>query len=336
MLKNIEDAKAFAQSILGNFAIIGKSTVEFIKYRENYVFKATNLSPDAITSNYAIRVHRRHYRSDEELIAEAAFVERLVASGITVPKQILTTSSEPFLVKPDSQGDEYQIDVQEWINGTQPFDDVAYAFDGSSTRQADDFFRLGQLAATVHQKTRKMDITHHFKRHAWDCDGLIGKNAVWGDPLRAFINDDEKALIKRALDKITHYLNQYGKSKDNYGPIHADLTPENILIKQDNDLLLIDFDDCGFGWYIFDLTTALTFYQPHPQFTAFEKALFAGYETISPLDEETRKVWPALLLARGMTYLGWAYDRLGDEASDFLLNKLKPFLLVKAKQFIEE
>lgn len=58
-----------------------------------------------------------------------------------------------------------------------------------------------------------------------------------------------------------------GTTADRYGVLHADLTPENVLV-QDGRLLVIDFDDFGAGWYLFDLTAALVFFVPHPRYSA--------------------------------------------------------------------
>lgn len=330
MLRNAEDARLFAQSVLADFAIDSNAHVEFVKYRENHVYKAVNGK-----KAYAVRIHRRHYRTNDELLSEVEFVSRLRQNGMFVPRQLKTVGGENFLVKPDYEGEDYQIDIQEWIEDTSPLDNIANGFDGTSSLNTEDFFKLGVLAANLHAKTREIGIGNEFKRHAWDGEGLIGKNAVWGDPMRAFSGSEERSLMIKVFLKIRQNLEHYGKSEKRYGPIHGDLTPENILVRG-NDLILIDFDDCGFGWYIFELTTALMFYQPHPLFDEYLEAAFTGYESVLPIDDATRKIWPAMLLARGMTYLGWAYDRRGDEASNFLLAELKPYLINKSLEYLEK
>ncbi len=42
-----------------------------------------------------------------------------------------------------------------------------------------------------------------------------------------------------------------------WGLIHADLRPSNIMI-DGADLTVIDFDDCGFTWFLDDFASALT------------------------------------------------------------------------------
>lgn len=329
MLRDIDAALGFATSVLGEFDIDGKAHVEFVKYRENHVFKAVTDE-----KSYAVRIHRRHYRSNEELRSEAEYVARLGEAGMTVPKQRKTTSGQYFLVKTDNEGEDYQIDVTEWIDNAVPLDDTIQGFKGKSTLSEDDFFKLGQLAATLHKTTRQLLVRDIFKRQSWDGEGLIGKNALWGNPLRAFTEPAERQLMEKTNERILGELDNFSKNSDSYGPIHADFSQENIL-RKDGNFILIDFDDCGFGWNIFELTTALIFYQPHPLYQSYETALFKGYETILPIDERARELWPAFMLARGETYMGWAADRIGDEAANFLLAELKPLLIEKARQYLK-
>jgi len=46
------------------------------------------------------------------------------------------------------------------------------------------------------------------------------------------------------------------KGSDAYGMIHADIYPDNILIK-DGGMFPIDFEDCGFDYWLWDIGVAL-------------------------------------------------------------------------------
>lgn len=107
--------------------------------------------------------------------------------------------------------------------------------------------------------------------------------------MRAFVEGQEKQLMGEVNKRILAELEEYGKMADRYGLIHADFSQENIS-RNGDDFILIDFDDCGFGWNMFELTTALVFYQPHPLYKAYEKALFRGDESILPISEASRKI----------------------------------------------
>ena len=49
------------------------------------------------------------------------------------------------------------------------------------------------------------------------------------------------------------------------------------LSDDDGQMVLIDFDDFGEGWHLFDLATVLFFFQPHPLYDNYREALLEGY-----------------------------------------------------------
>ena len=55
-------------------------------------------------------------------------------------------------------------------------------------------------------------------------------------------------------------LRAYGRGADRYGLIHADFRLANLLI-HNGDTRVIDFDDCGIGWFLYDAATAVSFFE---------------------------------------------------------------------------
>ncbi|HWV47995.1 MAG TPA: phosphotransferase, partial [Microbacterium sp.] len=163
-----------------------------------------------------------------------------------------------------------------------------------------------------------------------------GETPLWGDP-RALgtLSADEVALLDRALPKLHAVLRGLGTDSETYGVVHADSTPENVL-ETDAGFTLIDFDDFGTGWFVFDLVTALFHHTGHPRAAEYERALIAGYEAIRPLCTGEREAWDALDLARGLTYLGWAAERAGDPASEFIGEAVAPLVLRAARAFVDD
>jgi Ser/Thr protein kinase RdoA (MazF antagonist) len=84
--------------------------------------------------------------------------------------------------------------------------------------------------------------------------------------------------------------------------------PENLLVEEAS-LRLIDFDDAGFGWHMFELATALYFCLDDPRLEAIRAALLAGYDSVKPLTPQDRQALPLFLALRGVTYLGWIHTR---------------------------
>ena len=87
------------------------------------------------------------------------------------------------------------------------------------------------------------------------------------------------------------------------GLIHADVLRENVLITE-HSVSLIDFDDSGFGFRLYDLGTALVQVLALPEFPALRDALMAGYGTtdVAMVD--------AFTMARTLASVGWTMPRL--------------------------
>ena len=91
--------------------------------------------------------------------------------------------------------------------------------------------------------------------------------------------------IIRTLDDEAEYLQNYLESKLPKGIIHGDLFPDNVVMKGDKVVAVLDFEAACRGKFIFDLATAvnaLCFEGEHYQLKRFE-ALIAGYEALRAL-----------------------------------------------------
>ena len=88
--------------------------------------------------------------------------------------------------------------------------------------------------------------------------------------------------------------------------IHADVLRENVLVFQ-GDVALIDFDDSGFGFRLYDLGTVLSQNQYEPARDDLRDALMAGYGT---QDVEMVEVFT---MARILASVGWTIQRLAPD-----------------------
>jgi Ser/Thr protein kinase RdoA (MazF antagonist) len=93
-----------------------------------------------------------------------------------------------------------------------------------------------------------------------------------------------------------------------YSLIHSDLHPQNIVLSADG-LAVIDFDDSGFGWHVYELAVALFRTQGRTHYEASEAALIARYRQQRTLSEAARRLLPMFILVLGLAVLGWANAR---------------------------
>ena len=90
--------------------------------------------------------------------------------------------------------------------------------------------------------------------------------------------------------------------------IHADVLRENVFVNE-GSLTLIDFDDAGYGFRLFDIATALIKNRREPHYEALKSALLSGYQSLRPLSPRDLEALPLFILLRALAYLGWAEAR---------------------------
>nr|WP_281060074.1 hypothetical protein [Mesorhizobium sp. M2A.F.Ca.ET.043.05.1.1] len=61
---------------------------------------------------------------------------------------------------------------------------------------------------------------------------------------------------------------------------------------------VIDFDDCGFGWFMYDAATPISFYEHEPQATDLIQSWTTGYRRVLDLPRRTRTKMPTFVMLR--------------------------------------
>ena len=74
---------------------------------------------------------------------------------------------------------------------------------------------------------------------------------------------EERAQLERLSDTVDARLERFGTGRARFGLVHADLRLANLIANGD-EIQVIDFDDCGLSWYLYDLACALTFLEARP------------------------------------------------------------------------
>jgi len=301
---------------------------KLIKHRENTVYKV-NASNGC---SYALRVHRYGYHTDDELRSEITWMRALQAgSGIDTPNVVRTRASEDFInFTHPSVENPRQVSVLEWIEGTS-FDHLGRVERGVKAELEDRYFRLGIKAAEMHRHSASWEAPSGFVRSAWDEDGLLGERPLmgrfWDHPK---LTPAQRKQFQKARIVLRELLKKIGKSPESYGMIHADFLPENILV-DGSKMQLIDFDDCGPGWYLFEVAASLFPHVNQPFFDELLASYLQGYRTVRAISAEHESYIPAFIMMRAFSYLGWLMSRgdtipNADRIADQLCSALAEFI----------
>jgi Ser/Thr protein kinase RdoA (MazF antagonist) len=194
---------------------------------------------------------------------------------------------------------------------------------------------VGGLAARMHNQSCAWQAPAAFRRHSWCDEGLAGDTPLWGRfwELEG-LQPQQRTLFEQLRARLTQDLAHFGKTPDRFSLIHADLVPENILIDGDR-LRIIDFDDAGFGWHMFEIATSLYFIRRDRLYETARNALITGYRRHRALPDEHVRLLPMFLAARGTTYLGWVHTRKGEATALEMLPQLVALAEAAAADYFE-
>ncbi|MDH3549198.1 MAG: aminotransferase class III-fold pyridoxal phosphate-dependent enzyme [Gammaproteobacteria bacterium] len=294
-----------ATTALQNWGI-HDAELEIVKHRENTVFRATTPGGRC----YALRVHQVGLHDDRAIRSELAWMQALHDDGFLVPAVVPAEHGD--LVVTVCVGDETRrCSLLEWIEGSL-FNDLGRVENGMQEEMCDRYRQLGALAARLHIQAMNWQPPPDFERHAWDEDGLLGDEPrmgrFWDHP---DLTPQQRREFLKARIVLQGFLNKLGKTRDNYGLVHADFLPDNIIVNAAG-LTLIDFDDSGFGWHLYEMATGLFPQIKQPFFDDLVAAYLEGYRSEREFSDEEATFIPAFLLICGLNYLGWLQKRGGN------------------------
>jgi Ser/Thr protein kinase RdoA (MazF antagonist) len=277
-----------------------------LKVRENAVF-ALYLSDG---SKAVLRIHRPGYHSDEEIVSEARWMEALRGHHIATPELISSRQGNALeLIDLGGELGCWQVDACQWIDGEHL--DAASCMQQSAGVIDPVFEAIGETAAKLHNHSSSWILPKRFHRFAWDADGLAGEHPVWGRFWDLeFLSVRQRVLFRELRTRMYSQLRSLNKGPQIYSLIHGDLVAENILVSG-HRRTVIDFDDCGFGWHVFDLATPLFQVRREDRYREACDSLVLGYSRWRALTPVQMSDLPLFLAARGASYLGWLHSRKG-------------------------
>jgi acetylornithine/succinyldiaminopimelate/putrescine aminotransferase/Ser/Thr protein kinase RdoA (MazF antagonist) len=310
---------------------IDGANLEIVKHRENTVFKIST----SAGQRFALRIHQEGLHSDAALNSELSWMRALRSDGFPVP-EIIPANDGSLFVGVNNEDVSRNCSLLEWVDGNL-MNDLGRVEKGMQVELCDRYRLLGTLAARLHEHARSWSLPEGFARHSWDEDGLLGDEPrmgrFWDHPA---LSPTQRREFLKARIVLQGFLRKLGKTESNYGLIHADFLPDNIIVNGSR-LTLIDFDDSGFGWHLYEMGTALF---PQVRQTFFDDivdAYLEGYRSEREFSKEDEKALPAFIMICGLNYLGWLQKR-GDnlEHADRLAEEIIKGLLTYIPQLMQE
>ncbi|MCU0912010.1 MAG: phosphotransferase [Rhodobacteraceae bacterium] len=296
------EAEALAAEALAIWG--GTEAPVLMKLRENAVFAAT--LPEV--GRAVLRIHRRGYQSEDAIRSELWWLEALADRGLAVPRPLVTPEGAHVAHLADGRF----ASMLAWVEGTA-IGAAGVPLGGDAAAQIRIHASVGHAVAELHVATDRLHLPPAFQRPRWDAEGLLGETPFWG---RFWDHPGATASDRATLSAFRHAaaarLADYAAGGADQGLIHADVLRENVLW-QGHRAALIDFDDAGWGFRLYDLGTALSQCLSEPHLPALAEALAAGYATERPLSEADHAMLPWFTALRCAASVGWTMPRLAPD-----------------------
>ncbi|MFL5334882.1 MAG: phosphotransferase enzyme family protein [Geminicoccaceae bacterium] len=270
------------------------ATACMINHSENVTYRVDDPQAGRTT---VLRLHRPGYHSLAAIRSELLWLDALRGEAGVITANTLSAQDGATVQTLAGDGlDEPRHAVMfSFLTGAEP----------SEAALLEPFERLGEVTARLHAHARRWPLPDGFARQTWNFDTMLGGRPIWGD-WRAGMGMDaaRQAQLQRLADAIERRLRRYGQGPDRFGLIHADLRLANLLL-EGPITKVIDFDDCGFGWYLYDLAAALSFIEHRPDVPELVDAWLRGYRRVAPLAPADEAEIPTFILLRRLLLVAW-------------------------------
>jgi Ser/Thr protein kinase RdoA (MazF antagonist) len=288
---DVEHLRVFAESAAAEYGV-PDAEITLLNVSENATYRL-----DATDGRrLALRVHRTHYHSREAIHSELAWVRALSEDGVVrTPPVVPAPDGREVISVRHPGGEERFVVAFEWMNGIEPPED----------RLVDDFNQLGGITARLHRHAKTWTQPEGFTRFTWDYDTSLGDRGHWGRWQDGMgMGPAELDVLGRCAGVVRRRLEDFGQGPDRFGLVHADMRLANLLVDGPN-VGVIDFDDCGFSWYLYDLGSSLSFIEHLPIVPELIDSWVTGYTSVSPLSRDEVDELPTFVMFRRLLLVSW-------------------------------
>ncbi len=285
-------------------------SLNLVNESENLTFQAK----DSAGGSYVLRLHRPRYHTQAELLSERVWIRALAAAGFAVPLAIPASDGREYAeMRIDPSHESRYVGLTHWVEGELLADVLDREIPAAEASAAEPqiqfrFRQLGQVIAKLHGQASNWQVPTGFDRHRLDADGLMGEQPFWGRFWEhPGLSEGQGQVLCAARHQLFQELQALPQDPRHFSIIHADLHPYNLLVTPEGQLNVIDFDDAGFGWHLYDLVVALAMYRTRWFFPIARQALLDGYRSHRSLTNEDKL--PTFQLVRRLATLGWGMQR---------------------------
>ncbi len=271
---------------------------------------------------YVWRVYSYNWRSETEILEELRLLNLLKENNLPVSYPIMDTHQNYIQTLRAPEGKRYA---------------VLFSFaEGEKIRNLNkETCRIiGSMMARIHKVTEYKTLdrikynsqTLTFSPYQYACQHYAESM-------------EEMQFVKAAGKAITQLFGKANVDQIRSGIVHMDMWYDNMNIKNESLATLFDFDFCGNGWLILDIAYfSLQLFNTTPDKATYKEKLesfMLGYEAITPITEEEKKLIPYAGVASWIFYLGVQAQRFDNWSNIFLTNNYLKHYIGLVRRWME-
>jgi Ser/Thr protein kinase RdoA (MazF antagonist) len=270
---------------------ISNAHLKFIRDSGNVTFRVVPTDEDNFAENdphyfrnhLVLRMHEPGYQSAAAIQSELEWLAALCReTDLTVPEPQRTTDGALFVeVQIPGIPQARQCSLLRWMTGRLLQENLQPAH----------YRALGVTMAKLHTHAESWQFPAGFTRPHYDWDGLFGDNDFVKVPASEAwkqIPDQYIKPFETVVYQVQDVMTDFSQDADAFGLIHADISiGDNVLFGgQPMEARPIDFDDCAFGYWMFDIGVALSELRKTSAFPWCKDALLEGYSQVRSMPAE--------------------------------------------------
>jgi Ser/Thr protein kinase RdoA (MazF antagonist) len=242
------------------------------------------------TGRYCLRIHRSAHHTAAEIRSEMIWLAAITSrTSIGVPRPIANRAGE-LVTTVASKGvpEPRHCALFEWVEGR-------FAREGLRPYH---LLRVGRLMAELHEQVQTFEPPDGFSRPRLALEGeiqaMIGQAEAGGGE---WATPEAVGLWRATAEALRQRVAALGYEADAFNLIHADLHQSNYLFEE-GAVRAIDFDDCGWGHFAYDMAVTLWYIRRRPLYDQMREAFLYGYRQVRPLPVDHEAAIEPYLVAR--------------------------------------
>ena len=268
----------------------GLSDVRFKLLRQagNTLFRVNEVDPVPTTKaelytqgQYLLRIHLPRYQTTEAIELELAWLAAMCRdANLPVPEPVSTPDGH-LLTRVSIPGipGERDCSLYRWVKGHLITRDV----------RPHHYRAQGRLMARLHGFAAHWPSPPVPTKRKYDWDGLFRDAAgvyTSGRETWSLLPQEYVEPFEVVTRRVKQVMDEWGQGPEVYGLIHGDLGLDANVLFWGGEARAIDFDESGFGYYVYELSLALEHCQEDDALPQFRDALLDGYTQVRSLPED--------------------------------------------------